>query len=65
MEEIQSFIDVQPLPMHAQELGRINAARETGPPLDTTLNASLRARMAPLVERFAGVSGLDLASWGY
>ncbi|MGH9349524.1 MAG: sulfotransferase family protein [Vicinamibacterales bacterium] len=65
MQEIQTFIGVDPLPMDAQSLGRINAARETGAPLNGALEASLRERMAPLVHRFAGVSGLDVSPWGY
>lgn len=65
MQEIQTFIGVDPVPMDAQALGRINAARETGAPLDAGLEASLRARMAPLVRRFADVTGLDVLPWGY
>jgi hypothetical protein len=40
-------------------------ARDTGPPLDERIDAELRDRMAPLVRRFAAVSGLDLSAWGY
>jgi len=65
MTEIQEFIGIEPKPMDAQALGRINEARETGPPLDDEVDARLRRQMAPLVERFAAVSGLDVSAWGY
>jgi len=65
MREIQEFIDVEPMEMNAQALGLVNPARGFGEPLDPTFEASLRARMEPLVHRFAKVSGLDLSPWRY
>lgn len=65
MHDIQEFIGARPIPMDAQALGRINVAADTGPPLDGATKAALRARMAPLVRRFADVSGLDVGAWGY
>jgi LPS sulfotransferase NodH len=64
MQEVQRFIGVAPIPMDAQALGRINAAPDAGQ-LPPALEASLRERMAPLVRRFASVSGLDVSCWGY
>ncbi len=65
MHEIQTFIGVTPVQMDAQALGRINEARDSGAPLGADLEASLRARMAPLVRRFGEVSGIDISPWGY
>jgi hypothetical protein len=65
LAEVQAFIRVRPVPLGAANLGRINAARETGDPLDETLERVLRARMVPVVRRFAVVTGLDVSAWGY
>jgi len=65
MREIQEFIGVEPIAMDAQALGRINAARDTGEPLDRRIDASLRERMAADVHRFAVLTELDVSPWGY
>jgi hypothetical protein len=65
MHEVQRFIGVAPVPMDAQSLGRINEAGDTGAGLDPNVEASLRARMAPLARRFGEVSGIDISPWGY
>jgi hypothetical protein len=65
MDDIQAFIGVEPEPMDAQALGRINAAGDTAEPLSPDIERSLRGRMAPLVRRFGDVSGIDVSSWGY
>jgi hypothetical protein len=63
MREIQAFIQVEPIAMDAQALGRINVARDTGPPLDPKVAAALRNRMADEVQRFADATGLDVSPW--
>jgi hypothetical protein len=65
MRDVQTFIDVDPLPMDAQALGRINAVRRDGPPLDPGLEKQLRERIAPEVRQFAALTGLDIGAWGY
>jgi hypothetical protein len=65
MHDVQTFIGVDPLPMDAQALGRINAVRGDGPNLDRALEATLRARIAPEVKRFGHLTGLDVSAWGY
>ena len=65
MQEVQDFIGVVPVEMHAQSLGRINAARDTGEPLDEQFGSELRQRLADEVRRFAAITGLDVSPWGY
>jgi hypothetical protein len=65
MREIQEFIGVEPLAMDAQSLGRINAARDTGEPLDPAVAGRLRPRIADEVQRFAALTGLDVSPWRY
>ena len=63
--EIQEFIGVEPLAIDAQSLGRINAARDTGDPLDPAVADRLRPRIADEVHRFAALTGLDVSLWRY
>ncbi len=65
MRDVQEFIEVDPIEIDAQALGRINEARDTGEPLDRRTESVLRERMAAEVRRFAELTGLDLAPWGY
>ena len=62
---IQDFIGVRRAPLGADDLGVINSAREMGPPLDGALERTLRERLTPSVKRFAALTGLDVAAWGY
>jgi hypothetical protein len=62
---VQAFLGVAPVALGADDLGMINSARETGPPLDPDLERTLRARMAPAVRGFAALTGLDVSAWGY
>ena len=64
--DIQTFIQVTPLPRSQLETGRINASDKTGlPRLDPSLEARLRERQQPQVERFAQLTGIDVGVWGY
>lgn len=65
LARVQTFIGVAPRPLGADDLGVINAARDTGPPLDPALEAALRERFAPAVRRFALLTGLDVTRWRY
>jgi sulfotransferase family protein len=65
LADIQRFIGVRPAPLGADDLGVINSARETGPPLDAGFERTLRERMTPSVHRFATLTGLDVSVWGY
>lgn len=62
---LQQFIGVEPLPDDRLRSLRVNSARESGPALSPILERELRTRMAPLVTRFAAVTGLDVSRWGY
>lgn len=63
--EVQRFIGVEPIPAERLEVGIVNSGRELGPPIDPATERRLRQRMAPLVRRFAEVTGLDVRRWGY
>ena len=65
LADIQDFLGVRRCALGADDLGVINSARETGPPLDAGLERTLRERMAPAVRRFAAITGLDVTVWGY
>lgn len=65
MRAIQDFIGVVPMEMHAQALGRINVARDTGDPLDAHSASVLRERLADEVHRFSAITGVDVSPWGY
>jgi hypothetical protein len=65
LARIQAFLGVNAAPLGAHDLGVINSARETGPPLATATEQTLRERMAPAVRRFAALTGLDVSAWGY
>jgi sulfotransferase family protein len=62
---IQDFIGVRPVALGADDLGVINSAKEMGPPIDPATETMLRERMAPAVQRFAALTGLDVSPWGY
>ena len=65
LARLQAFIGVPVTPLGADDLGVINSAGTTGPPLDAALERALRERMAPAVRRFAALTGLDVGRWGY
>lgn len=65
MQEIQAFVDVDPIELDAQALGRINVAHDTGDPLNPRIASALRERMADEVRRFEALTGLDVSPWGY
>lgn len=65
LSRILAFLGAAPYPGPVPDLGLINSARETGPPLDTGLERTLRATMAPSVRRFAALTGVDVRAWGY
>jgi len=63
--DIQSFIQVDPLPRSALEIAPVNASDKTAIHLDSTLEAELREYMHPKVVQFAQLAGLDIDVWGY
>ncbi|HSE06660.1 MAG TPA: sulfotransferase [Methylomirabilota bacterium] len=65
LPSLQEFVGVTPRALGADGLGIINSAREVGPTLKPETERSLRERMAPAVRRFAALTGLDVAAWGY
>ena len=65
MTEIQEFVGVEPIPLDAQALGRINAACERPEAIEPALESRLRDRMQDEVRRFAAITGLDVSVWGY
>ena len=65
LDDIQAFIGVERKPLHVDDLGVINSAREMGGPIDSEIEAQLKQRMAPMVRRFQALTGADLAAWGY
>jgi len=62
---LQDFLGVPPLPHEQLAVGRINAAKERGSPLDPSLEKQLRDSMRPKVEKFSALTGLNLDVWGY
>jgi hypothetical protein len=64
-QEIQDFLGLTALPFQKLDVGVVNSAKEVGPPLNPTTEQRLRERMLPSVHRFAALTGLDLAPWGY
>jgi hypothetical protein len=65
VRELQEHIGATPLPFEQLDVGMVNTAREVGPPIDPGTEQRLRERMRPVVERFAGLTGLDISPWGY
>jgi hypothetical protein len=65
LQEIQLFLDVEPRTLDVRESELFNAARGTGPPLDSAVRQRLRRSVRPSVLRFAEISGLDISPWGY
>jgi Sulfotransferase domain len=65
VSELQDFIGAQPLDFEKLDVGVVNSAREVGPTINPRTEAELRERMRPAVDRFAGLTGLDISSWGY
>lgn len=61
---LQRFIGVDALPWEDLQTGRINAA-DADAPLSPALASRLREEIAPEVKRFAKVTGVDIAAWGY
>jgi hypothetical protein len=65
LAEIQRFVGATPHELPDRPAGLVNEARSTGDPLDPRLREELRARVSPLVEKFAAVTGVDVGPWGY
>jgi len=64
-KQIQDFIGVSRLSAQRLDVGVVNSAKEIGPSINPETERRLREQMLPKVRRFAAVSGLDLACWGY
>lgn len=63
---IQSFIQVEPLPRSKLEMPPVNASDKMGfLPLELSFENMLREKLRPEMERFAILSGLDIGAWGY
>jgi len=65
VNELQTFIGVEPLPWSMLETGRVNETEDDPVGLDPTLKKQLRERARPEVERFAAITGIDVSVWGY
>lgn len=63
--EVQTFLQVDPLPRAKLEGVPINASSVGQPKLDSQIERKLRVYMRPIVERFANLTGLDVGVWGY
>lgn len=63
--EIQTAINVDPLPKSHIETGPVNMSENTHEPLDTSLELELREQIRLQVERFAQLTNLDVGVWGY
>ncbi|MFO0968016.1 MAG: sulfotransferase [Gemmataceae bacterium] len=65
MRSLQAFIGAEPMPFQQLDVGVVNSAKDVGPPIDRGVEQRLRERLRPAVERFAMLTGLDIAAWGY
>ncbi len=65
LDRIQDFIEVDRLPFECLDVGRVNSAREIGPPIEEAMRQLLREKFRGSVERFGVLTGLDLTSWAY
>jgi len=65
LRKVQEFIGAGAFRLQCEDLGLVNAARESGPPVDRSTEAALRTRVTPWVRRFAAVTGVDVEPWGY
>lgn len=65
LDDIQVFIGVPRRDLRAEDLGLINSARETAPPIRPATEARLRRYFSPSVRRFQALTGLDVSAWGY
>jgi len=63
-KDLQTFIQVDPLPREKIATGKINAS-EPDETLDENLANELREKMRPSVERFSQLTNLDVSVWGY
>lgn len=63
--DVQRFVGVVPLPWQKLLTGKVNATEPDPAGLDPDLRLSLRERLAPEVQHFAEVTGLDVSPWGY
>jgi Sulfotransferase domain len=61
----QAYLEIEPLPWSILRTGKINATEPDPAGLDPALAKKLRAYIAPEVDRFAQVTGLDVSVWGY
>lgn len=64
-KEIQVFLGLHEVSFEELDVGVVNSAKEVGPSIDPEMERRLRDRMAPLVQQFASLTGLDLSQWGY
>ncbi|MEW5956934.1 MAG: sulfotransferase [Chloroflexota bacterium] len=65
LNNIQTFIGVDPLPFHQLDVGIVNSARDMGHSLNSDTATRLKRHMLPQVEDFAALTGLDLSVWEY
>lgn len=62
---VQEYLGVEQVAGLSDDLGVINAAHDTGPPIDRDLERDLRGSLKPEVERFAELTGTDVGPWVY
>jgi hypothetical protein len=65
VREVLEFVHAEPRELGALPTGVGNETDAAGDEIDASTRARLRERLAPLVEDFAAVTGLDVARWGY
>jgi Sulfotransferase domain len=63
--EVQEFLGLEPARLSWQGVPIVNAARETGPPLDLHLQRRLREQMRAGVLQFAELCELEIEPWEY
>lgn len=65
VEQLQGFLGVRSLPWADLFTARINPNAPDEEGLDASVEARLRRASRAEVERFAGVTGIDVSVWGY
>jgi hypothetical protein len=65
MQRLCPFLGIAPGDFDYSSVGVINPANKDTAPLAAEIANRLRDRLRPSVTRFAELTGLDVARWGY